>query len=262
MGSYSEEAIKVLESTNVVKKEIKRKHPFRNFLIFVCISGIVIYIMSTSFFDIKTIRVKGNRYYSEKQVITLSDAKTGVNIFWGAGDSKIRNRLEKDPYFEDVSIRRKLPSTLVLKVEERKQIAAVEYGDKYVVIDPKGVVLRTGKIDPKLTLISGLKIREMKKGQVLKVKQSKSFEKTLKMLKAMEKGDIFFKKITFEEGQNANIRAYILDNLVVRGKPEYVMKRLNSGDLQKVVNNLVQKGNARGTIYIDKNNFITFSPDI
>ena len=129
MGSYSEEAIKVLENTNVVKKEIKRKHPFRNFLIVVCILGIIIYIMSTPFFDIKTIRVKGNHYYSEKQVITLSDAKTGVNIFWDAGDSKIRNRLEKDPYFEDVSIRRRLPSTLLIKVEERKQIAAVEYGD-------------------------------------------------------------------------------------------------------------------------------------
>lgn len=262
MGSYSEEAIKVLESTNVVKKEVKRKHPFRNFLIFVSIFGIIIYLMSTSIFDIKTIRVRGNHYYSEKQVITLSDAKTGVNIFWGAGDSKIKNRLKKDPYFDNVSIRRRLPSTLVIKVEERKQIAAVEYGDKYVVIDPKGVVLRTGKIDPKLTLISGLKIREMKKGQGLKVKQSKSFEKTLKMLEAMEKGDIFFKKTTFEEGQNANIRAYILDNLVVRGKPAYVMKRLNSGDLQKVVNNLVKNGNARGTIYIDENNFITFSPDI
>lgn len=262
MGSYSEEAIKVLESTNVVKKEVKRKHPFRNFLIFVSIFGIIIYLMSTSIFDIKTIRVRGNHYYSEKQVITLSDAQTGVNIFWGAGDSKIKNRLKKDPYFDNVSIRRRLPSTLVIKVEERKQIAAVEYGDKYVVIDPKGVVLRTGKIDPKLTLISGLKIREMKKGQELKVKQSKSFEKTLKMLEAMEKGDIFFKKTTFEEGQNANIRAYILDNLVVRGKPAYVMKRLNSGDLQKVVNNLVKNGNARGTIYIDENNFITFSPDI
>ena len=112
----------------------------------------------------------------------MSDAQTGVNIFWGAGDSKIKNRLKKDPYFDNVSIRRRLPSTLVIKVEERKQIAAVEYGDKYVVIDPKGVVLRTGKIDPKLTLISGLKIREMKKGQGLKVKQSKSFEKTLNML--------------------------------------------------------------------------------
>ena len=262
MGSYSEEAIKVLENTNVVKKEIKRKHPLRNFLIFVCISGIIIYIMSTSFFDIKTIRVEGNHYYSQQQVITLSDAKTGVNLFWGAGDSKIRNRLKKDPYFEDVSIRRKLPSTLVIKVKERKQIAAVEYGDQYVVIDSKGVVLRTGNIDPKLTLISGLKIREMKKGQELKVKQSKTLAKTLKMLEAMEKGDIFFKKTTFEEGKDADIKAYILDNLVVRGKPEYVMKRLNSGDLQKVVNNLVQKGNAMGTIYIDENNFITFSPDI
>lgn len=262
MGSYSDEAMKVLENTRVEKKEIKKKHPFRNFLIFVCAVGIILYIMSTSLFDIKSIKVRGNQYYSDKQVITLSDAKTGVNIFWGAGDSKIKNRLRKDPYFADVSIKRKLPSTLIIVVEERKQIAAVEYGDKYIVIDPEGVVLRTGKIDPKLTLISGLKITKMKKGEELKVKQSKTLSKTLNMLEAMEKGDIFFKKTVFEEGQDTYIRAYVLDNLVVKGKPQYVLKRLKSGDLQKVVNNLMQKGDIRGTILIDENNFITFSPDI
>lgn len=262
MGSYSEEAMNVLENTKVVKRVIKKKHPFRNFLIFVCVVGVILYIMSTSLFDIKSIKVKGNHYYSDQQVITLADAKKGVNIFWGAGDSKIKNRLKKDPYFVDVSIRRKLPSTLVIAVEERKQIAAVEYGDKYVVIDPEGVVLRTGKIDPKLTLISGLKITKMQRGEQLKVKQSKTLAKTLDMLQAMEKGDIFFKKTIFEEGQDAYIRAYVLDNLVVKGKPQYVLKRMKSGDLQKVVNNLMQKEDVRGTIFIDENNFITFSPDI
>ena len=147
-------------------------------------------------------------------------------------------------------------------MKERKQIAAVEYGDKYVVIDPEGVVLRTGKIDPKLTLISGLKITKMQRGEQLKVKQSKTLAKTLDMLQAMEKGDIFFKKTIFEEGQDAYIRAYVLDNLVVKGKPQYVLKRMKSGDLQKVVNNLMQKEDVRGTIFIDENNFITFSPDI
>lgn len=262
MGSYSEEAMTVLENTKVVKRKIKKKHPFRNFLIFVCTVGIIIYIMSTPLFNIKSIKVKGNHYYSPKQVVTLSAAKTGVNIFWGAGDSKIRNRLKKDPYFADVSIKRRLPSTLVILVEERRQIAAVEYGDKYVVIDPEGIVLRTGEIDPKLTLISGLKITKMKKGEQLEVKQSKTLSKTLKMLGAMEKGDIFFKKITFEEWQDAYIKAYVLDNLVVKGKPQYVLKRMKSGDLQKVVNNLMQKEDVRGTIFVDEKNFITFSPDI
>lgn len=262
MGSYSEEAMNALENTKVVKRKIKKKHPFRNFMIFVCTVGIIIYIMSTSLFNIKSIKVKGNYYYSTEQVITLSDAKTGVNIFWGAGDTKIRNRLKKDPYFADVSIKRRLPSTLVILVEERKQIAAVEYGDKYVVIDPEGVVLRTGEIDPKLTLISGLKITKMKKGEQLEVKQSKTLSKTLKMLLAMEKGDIFFKKITFEEGQDKYIKAYVLDHLVVKGKPQYVMKRMKSADLQKVINNLMQKKDIRGTIFVDENNFITFSPDI
>lgn len=262
MAAYNEEAMRVLQNTNVKKKPIKKKHPFRNFMIFVGLVGLIIYGMSTSYFNIKEIKVEGNSYYSDKQVITMSDAKTGVNIFWGAGDSKIKNRLKKDPYFGDVSVKRRLPSTLVIKVDERRQVAAVEYGDKYVVIDTEGVVLRTGKIDPKLTLISGFKITKMEKGEKLEVEQKKTLAKTLKMLSAMEKGDLFFKKAIVEEDEDKRISAYILDSLVVKGKPQIVLNRMKSGDLQKVVNKLIKKGDIRGTITVDDNNFITFSPDI
>lgn len=262
MAAYNEEAMKVLKSTNVKKKPIKKRHPFRNFLIFTGLVAMIIYGMGTSYFNIKNVVAEGNSYYTDRQIITMSDAKTGVNIFWGAGDSKIKNRLKKDPYFRDVSIKRRLPDTLVIKVEERRQIAAVEYGDKYVVIDTEGVVLRTGKIDPKLTLIAGLKITKMEKGEKLEVEQKNTLSKTLKMLSAMEKGDLFFKKAIVEEDEDNRINAYILDSLVVKGKPQIVLERMKSGDLQKVVNKLMQKGDIRGTVAVDDNNFITFSPDI
>lgn len=262
MGTYNEEAIKMLQSTKVEKKPIKRKHPFRNFLIFVCVVSGTIFFLSTSMFDIKSIDVEGNRYYSDEEIITLADGRKGVNIFWGAGDGKMKNRLYKDPYFQDVSIKRTLPSKITIKVKERTQVAAIEYGDKYVVIDSDGIVLRTGKIDPKLTIISGLKIIKLKKGELLEVKQEKTFKRTLKMLLAMERGDLFFKKAMFQEDEDRNITAYVLDSLVVKGKPQVVLKRIKSGDLQKVVNNLMKNGDVRGTIVVDDNNFITFSPDI
>ncbi len=262
MAAYNEEAMRVLQNTKVKKKPVKRRHPFRNFLIFVGVIALIIYGMSTSYFNIKKVKVEGNSYYSDRQIVTMSDAKTGVNIFWGAGDSKIKNRLKKDPYFGDVSINRRLPSTLIIKVEERRQVAAVEYGDKYVVIDTEGIVLRTGKIDPKLTLISGFKITKMEKGEKLEVEEKNTLSKTLKMLSAMEKGDLFFKKVTVEEDEDNRISAYILDSLVVKGKPQIVLERMKSGDLQKVVNKLMKKGDTRATIAVDDNNFITFSPDI
>ena len=88
-------------------------------------------------------------------MINLADATLGVNLFWGAGDSQIKANLGKNPYFSDVKVKRKLPSTLIIELKERAQIAAIVYGDKYVVIDKEGTVLRKKRSRPKGDLAYG-----------------------------------------------------------------------------------------------------------
>lgn len=246
-----------LKEINREKKVRKKKHYFLRFLIFIgIIAGLGVFAAS-SFFDVDSISVEGSSYYSEKEVITMSKGKTGGNIFWGSGISAIKDRLESNPYFEEVKVSRKLPNKLVIVIKERRQTAAVVYGDEFVVIDSGGTVLRKADVDPKITLLTGLTISKMEVGEKIKVKESETLDTTLKMLEAMTDGDLFFKKI---DVSNVIIKAYFLDTLLVKGTPKQVNRVIENGDLKKVVNNLLKNDTERGTINIGDHNYMSFSP--
>ena len=240
------------------RKVRKKKHYLRRFLIFLGVLAAVGIFLSSSVFEVKSIQVEGNRYYADDEIINMADARTGVNLFWGAETSKVRDRLMEDPYFVEVKVRRKLPGTLIIEVKERVQIAAITYGDAYIVIDEEGVMLRKTTVDPKLTLLTGLTVSKLKVGEAVEAEESATLASTLQMLTTMKEGNFFFKKIDVSQ---VIIKAYIYDTLVVKGTPKQMMKALDSGDLQKVVNKLIKSDIRRGTINLGDHNYVPFSPD-
>jgi len=154
------------------RKVRKKKHYLRRFLIFLgLIAGIIIFL-SSGFFTVKSIQVEGNHYYADDEVINMANARTGGNIFWQAGTSGIRDKLLDDPYFAGVEVRRKLPDTLIIQVDERMQIAAISYGDAYIVIDEEGTMLRKTTVDPKLTLLTGLTVSKLNIGELVEAEEA------------------------------------------------------------------------------------------
>lgn len=256
MSEYYEET--GFKEINRKKKVRKKKNYLLRFLVFVAIVAAAAAFLSSGFFDVKTIEVEGNHYYKDNEVINLAGAKTGVNLFWGIGAGDLKDNLSKDPYFAEVKVKRKLPSTLVINVVERQQIAAIEYADQYVVIDKEGIMLRKGSIDPKITLLTGLTISKLKKGEKVEAEESSTLATTLSMLDTMQDGDIFFKKI---DVSGIVIKAYIYDTLVVKGTSKQMKKAIESGDLQKVVNNLLENDITRGTISLGDHNYMSVSPE-
>jgi cell division protein FtsQ len=117
-----------------------------------------------------------------------------VNIFIHSGRSAIKERLEKDPYFSDVKVSISLPSTLKIRVTERRQVAAIVYGNQYVVIDVNGTVLRKTSVDPKVTLLRGLILSRIETGSKVKAVEKETLKSTLEMISSMKKGDFYFKK--------------------------------------------------------------------
>lgn len=240
------------------QKKVRKKKNYlvRTLVVFACLAAVALFL-SSGFFDIQNIEVEGNKYYTDGEVINIADATLGVNLFWGAGDSQIKANLEKNPYFSDIKVKRRLPSTLVIELKERAQIAAIVYGDKYVVIDKEGTVLRKSDVDPKLTLLTGLTISRLNVGEAVGAEETSTLETTLKMLSTMKEGDIYFKKI---DVSRVVIKAYIYDTLIVKGTPKQMMKAIDSGNLQKVVNNLFNNDTTRGTINLGDHNYMSFSP--
>lgn len=240
------------------KKVRKKKHYLLRILIFAGIIAGVCLFLSSGIFTVKEIAVEGNHYYNDEQVINMGGAKTGVNIFLGADKSSVKDKLLENPYFSNAEVHRKLPGKLIIKVEERTQIAAFTYGDTFVIVDTAGTVLRKSDVDPKLTLLTGLTISKLAVGETIEAEEKTALDSTLNMLETMQDGDIFFKKIDVSK---VIIKAYILDTLIVKGTPKQMKKAIESGDLQKVVNNLLKNKTIRGTINLGEHNYMSFSPE-
>ena len=239
------------------KKVRKKKHYLVRFLIIAGVIAAMIVFITSSFFDIKHIDVTGNSYYTDEEVINMANVTKGKNIFFHAGKSEIKDRLSANSYFSDIKVSRKLPNTLVIHVTERKQVAALVYGNKYVVIDVNGRVLRITEVEPEVTVLKGLTLSKMEVGEKVKAVEKQTLSTTLKMINSMKKGDFYFKKI---DVSNLIIKAYITDTLVVKGTPAQMKKSIDSGDLQKVVNRLFKNGTKRGTISLGEHNYMSFSP--
>lgn len=241
------------------KKKRKKKNYLLRALIVIAILVGAFLLVSSSLFDVGSITVENNDYYTDEEVITIANAKKGVNIFWGIDGSDIKKRLLDNPYFEEVNIKRKFPNTLIIDVTERLQIAAIKYGDEYIVIDESGTVLRKTDVNPKLTLLRGLTISKLTVGEKVDAEEAVALKNTLAMLSAMKDGDLFFKKIVISK---AVIKAYIYDTLLCRGTPKQMLSAIKSGDLSKVINKLFQNDTTRGTVSLGDNNYASFSPAI
>lgn len=240
------------------KKKRKKKNYLIRFLIFVGICAAVVLFLMSSVFSIEEIEVDGNRYYSDEEVIVMSGIKEGSNLFFGVDKSEAVERLTKDPYFVDVKIKKSLPKKLTIKVEERHQIAALKYGEQYIVLDEDGIVLRKSDVDPKITIFKGFKITKMDVGEEAGVEEQQTLKNALSVVIAADRGDFYFKKI---DCSRVIFKAYVYDTLPVKGTAKQIKTALDSGDLQKVVNKLRKDKTKRGTINLGNGNYVSFSPD-
>ena len=238
------------------KKRRKKKHDLLRFIL-ILLLGIGLYFFLTShIFDITKIEVKGQNHYSAEQVIEMAKIEKATNLF--QLDKKTRIELmEKDPYIKDVSIRRKLPETLVIEIIERTEDAGISYGDSYVLIHRDGMVL--GRVDqqPEIPILMGMTIINMQPGESLEVEEKTVLENTLLLLDTMEARDLFFKKIDISD---VIIKVYIYDKLVCRGKPENILKAMENGNLEAVLVDLLEEGIQHGTIHLGGGGYCSFSP--
>ena len=242
------------------KKVKKRKsHFLRNFLLLILICVGIFFFLKSDYFLIKDIEVVGNSYYTKAEVISIAKATTEKNIIFDAEKDTILENLEANPFFKNVTVKRQLPSTLLIEVEERPQIAAVEFGDSFIVIDDEGVILRRTDVDPRVTILTGLTISRMDVGEPIEAEEKETLSMTLRMLKTMEEGDLYFKKI---DVSRVVIKAYIYDNLIVKGTPAEVFSAIEEGYVQSVVSDLFSKNVSRGTIKMGGSGQVIFTPDI
>ena len=150
-------------------------------LFFVAFIGIVALALWLTFFtlpvfNIKSIEISGNENLSKEQIESMLNTKVGNNIF-AFNKTKALKNIKSNNYVEEVSIHRKLPSTITVNIKEYKLRAYVPYMGSYLYINDYGRILDTQKTFKKqLPVVEGLKFNQFTLGEVLQVDNPSAFD--------------------------------------------------------------------------------------
>ncbi len=247
------------KNERVARRQLRKVKALTALAIIAIIGIVVIFGLKSPAFNVDEVKVSGNHYYTDDEIINMADCTEGANIFTGIDCGDIRDRLMKDPYMSQVKVKRKLPSTIEIDINERRQVAGVVYGTSYVVIDSEGTVLRKTSVDPKVTVLKGMDIAKMTLGETIEIEQEVLFRQCMNIIEAMRENDMYFKSIEIKEG---SVKAYVLDSLIVDGTADNIVVALKNNDIQLVVQELFDQGIERGTIKVNGDSYISFTPKI
>lgn len=241
------------------KKKRNRPSPFKLACITIVAAIALMLFMRSSFFTVDTLKVEGNSYFTDEEIINMGHAATGKNLFFHSGSQEIVQYLESSPYIESAKVSKRAPGTLIIKVKEREQMAALAYNKEYLIIDADGLLLRRSSTKPKVTLLSGIKLKKVTLGEPIEVDNEQRLRDALSILKAMKEGDLYFKKIVFTK---KTTKAYVYDALVCKGDAETLISSMEKERLQKILETLFDKGIKRGTITFTEDGYASFEPTV
>ena len=248
------------EARRIYKQRKKNRFRTRFYVLLTCIILMICWLIfsTTGIFTIDAIEVKGNSHYTAEEIINIGHATSGHNIIYKANIKETEEFLEQNPYIKHAEVRRKLPSTLVIKVTERQERLAFKYDDDYLVMDEEGILLRKTRNKPKTTIIQGVVVSKIKLGEKIEAEDGKRMERALELIGTMIKSDMYFVRADISNVKN--IEAYIYDTLVVKADYDTLIANLENGRLHLVVEKLFSDGIERGTITFLEDGSASFVP--
>ena len=106
---------------------------------------------ATVFFQVEQVQVSGNARYTQEEIVACTGIKPGDNLFRMNKFAIQDHVLEEMPYLENILIRRKLPSTITVTVEEWGAVAQIMPNENWVAPEVK-----EGETAPEATEVSWL----------------------------------------------------------------------------------------------------------
>lgn len=112
----------------------RRKGRAYRLISFIIIVAVILFAIGF-FFRIEEITVEGSTRYTDMQIIEASGIETGKSLY-GLNKFTAIDRIKQNfSYIEEVTIRRRIPDTIVVTVTERKPVAVISTGGTYWLID-------------------------------------------------------------------------------------------------------------------------------
>lgn len=151
------------------KKQNKRKlrKLLMSLVLVLVLCGVGAALSLTVFFKIETINVEGASLYSNELVIENSTINVGDNLLSTDEKAVEESLVKKLPYIGAVTIEKKLPATITVKVTETREAAAVMSDGGYVLIAPDGKIVDASAslLRENVAVIEGVLLKEKTAGE-------------------------------------------------------------------------------------------------
>ena len=141
----------------------------------------------TIFFQVSKINVTGDTRYTSEQLIKSTGVKQGDNMFFLDTKQIAADLKDEYPYLDTVKLRRKLPSTLQIEVNDRTAVLSIEQNGKYLILDMSGKVLEKTKSAAKGTAkVTGVPMKGLHVGDTV---DEDKYGKAASVMKLLELTD-------------------------------------------------------------------------
>lgn len=220
-----------------------------------------LFIFKLDYFNVKNFSIHNLQRVKKNDIIKIIQQYQNQNIL-SVNTKDLKQKLLENPEIENVVIKRKLPDTLLIYVNEKRTVGLIRYLNSYIEIDKKGYVIRIeGDLPQNSIVFEGLKVTQAEVGKkivvtdevllqraidvaegLLRFNALKVFkiEKIILLLKNVSDLQLKMYKLTIKLGDGSDI--------------DYKLRLLKS-----VYDKLPK--NVEGIITLNSNGIATFSPD-
>lgn len=237
------------EKNELIMKRRRKKFLKKSIIFFLfLISTLITLLLKHPFFNVKNIETQGNKNISPEIIKELSNIYVGNNIFYLNMD-KAKENIKSNPYIMEAKIVRKLPSTVIIQINEREAVFYGKTSDGYVIIDKYGVVLEKRKDIKGMNLVKlqGFEIEKSQIGEHIVVEDERKLKAvtTISSMLGPRKDNY---KIAQVDISNINNIQFLYKNIVIRaGNEENLEEKLNKAF--NIISQREELENAKG--YID-----------
>ncbi|MBR4152482.1 MAG: FtsQ-type POTRA domain-containing protein [Selenomonadaceae bacterium] len=146
----------------VIRRRRRFSRLFRG-IVFLFVSAAVLgFFVYVPFFTLSEIKLIGAKYLTQEDIMKVGEIYMGEPLFKLETDV-VQSRLSKDLRIEEVSVRRRLPHTLEVKIKERIPLATVSCDYGYLDLDRNAVIIDSYKSlkTMKIPMITGAAVRDL-----------------------------------------------------------------------------------------------------
>lgn len=198
----------------------QRKKLLIFFAAFLAFASVLVFFLNSDYFRVRNVTTTKTAHINKAKVEKAISLLKGKNIF-RAPVSEAKEVIISDPWAKEVTIKRRLPDRMEIRIVERRPVAQISKDGFYYLISEDGMVLERSIEQKDLIEIADLPVKSVKAGSRLR---SREFQEAMKVYRSLD-SDIKRQVLVISAPSTDRLIFYIGGIEVVYGQATYLAEK-------------------------------------